>query len=296
MNRINYAHLRYFWVVAREGTVTAAADVLHVTQPTVSAQIRKLERSLDTELFHRRGNRLELTDAGRLVQQYAAEIFHLGDALELALNEGGHELGHRFAVGVVDSMPLLSAYRLLEPGLEAGGDDLRVNLRMGKKDRMLAALAAHTIDLVLSDAPAGPSAPVRVVDHLLAESEVAVFGTRELARRIDGRFPEGLDGAPFLVHTENTPLRRGLDTWFARKGLRPHIAGEVEEVALLQLLGRTGRGFFVAPALVEDEVHRRYDVVTVGRLDGVVERFFGLTLEGEDPNPAIEAVLRGASG
>lgn len=292
MNRINYAHLRYFWIVAREGTVTAAADALSVTQPTVSAQIRKLEVSLGTDLFHRHGNRLELTDAGRLVQEYAAEIFHLGDALELALAEEGHQLGHRFAVGIVDSMPLLSAYRLLEPGLEAGGDDLRVNLRMGKKDRLLAALAAHTIDLVLSDAPAGPSGPVRVVDHLLVESEVAVFGTRALADGLHGRFPGSLDGAPFLLHTENTPLRRGLDTWFARKGLRPRVAGEVEEVALLQLLGRTGRGFFVAPALVEDEIRRRYDVVTVGRLDGVVERFFGLTLEDAEPNPALEAVLR----
>ncbi len=294
MNRINYAHLRYFWIVAREGTVTAAAEALSVTQPTVSAQIRKLETSLGTDLFHRHGNRLELTDAGRLVQEYAAEIFQLGDALEKAVSREGRPVGHRFAVGIVDSMPLLSAYRLLEPGLEAGGDDLRVNLRMGKKDRLLAALAAHTIDLVLSDAPAGPSGPVRVVDHLLVESEVAVFGTRDLADGLRGRFPGSLDGAPFLLHTENTPLRRGLDTWFARKGLRPRVAGEVEEVALLQLLGRTGRGFFVAPALVEDEIRRRYDVVTVGRLDGVVERFFALTLEDADTNPALEAVLRTA--
>ena len=293
MNRINFAHLRYFWVVAREGTITAAADVLSVTQPTISTQLQKLEASLGTALFTRHGNRLELTESGRLVQEYAAEIFALADSMEVAIRDDRHDVGHRFAIGIVDSLPLLSAYRLLDPALSNGYDDLRVNLRVGKKDRLLAALAAHTIDLVLSDSPAGPTAQVRAVDHLLVESEVTVFGTAELAKTIGSDFPGGLDRAPFLLHTENTPLRRGLDTWLARKGLQPRVAGEVEEVALLQLLGRTGRGFFVAPSFVEDEIRRRYDVEVIGRMDGVVERFFGITLEGAPLNPALRAVLQG---
>ncbi|MCA1788845.1 MAG: LysR family transcriptional regulator [Thioalkalivibrio sp.] len=291
MSRINFAHLRYFWAVAREGSVTAAADALKVTQPTISIQLRKLEEELGTELFHRHGNRLELTEAGRLVQEYAAEIFTLADAMELAVRDERHEVGHRFAVGIVDSLPLLSAYRLLEPGLQISDENLRVNLRVGKRDRLLAALAARTIDLVLSDSPIGPTSPVHAVGRLLLESRVTVFGTAALAESLTGDFPHSLQGAPFLLHTENTSLRRGLDTWLARTGIDVRVAGEVEEVALLQILGRTGRGFFVAPAFVEEEICREYDVRVVGRLEGVVERFYGLTLADVVPNPAIASVL-----
>jgi LysR family transcriptional activator of nhaA len=293
MKRVNLSHLRYFWVVAREGSITAAADVLNVTQPTVSIQLQKLEASLGAQLFVRHGNRLTLTETGQLVQGYAAEIFSLADAMVLAVDDQQDGVGHRFAVGIVDSLPLLSAHRLLEPALRLAGEDVRVTLRVGKKDRLLAALAAHTIDLVLSDSPAGPTAQVQVADHLLTESRVTVFGTRGLASTLEGDFPKCLNGSPFLLHTENAPLRRGLDTWLARKGIRVRVAGEVEEVALLQVLGRTGRGFFVAPSFVEDEICRDYQVEIVGRLDGVVERFFGITLPDPPPNPAITAVLRG---
>ncbi len=294
ISRLNFAHLRYFWVVAREGTITAAAEVLNVTQPTISTQLAKLEHALGISLFIRYGNRLELTEAGRLVQGYAAEIFALADSMEEAIKDGAHEVGHRFAVGIVDSLPLLSAYHLLEPALGRPEDDLRVTLKIGKLDRLVAGLAAHSIDLVLSDTPAGPTTPVKVKDHLLVESDVALFGTPALAATLEGTFPKSLDGAPFLLHTENTPLRRGLDTWLARKGVRPHVAGEVEDVGLLQMLGRSGRGFFAAPAFVEDEICRLYGVEIVGRLDGVRERFYGLTLEERQPTPGIDTVLEQA--
>jgi LysR family transcriptional activator of nhaA len=295
VSRINFLHLRYFWVVAREGSITAAARVLSVTQPTVSTQIQKLEASIGAPLLHRFGNRVELTETGRLVQDYASEIFSLAEAMETAVRDDRAEVGHRFAVGIVDSLPLLSAYRLLEPGLALPDEDLRVDLRVGKRDRLLAALAARTIDLVLSDSPAGPNALVRTRDHLLVDSEVTVFGSPQLAATLSGPFPDCLQGAPFLLHTESTPLRRGLDTWLARKGIQPRVAGEVEDVALLQVLGRTGRGFFIAPTLVEDEVCRRYDVQKIGRLDGVVERFFGITLQDVPLSPGIQRVLRSGS-
>ena len=293
MRDVNFSHLRYFWVVAREGSITAAADVLSVTQPTISIQLQKLERALGSPLFHRLGNRLELTETGRLVQGYAAEIFSLAEQMSVAVHDERQEVSHRFAVGIVDSLPLLSAYRLLAPALELPEAELRVTLRVGKKDRLLAALAAHSIDLVLGDEPAGPTSPVQTVDRLLLESEVSVFGAASLVDALDGPFPGCLQGAPFLLHTENTPLRRGLDTWLARKGLHVRVAGEVEEVALLQILGRSGRGFFVAPSFVESEICREYDVQAIGRLDAVTERFFGVTLPDLPSNPAIDAVLTG---
>jgi LysR family transcriptional activator of nhaA len=291
MARLNYHHLHYFWVVAREGSVTGAARALDVTQPTVSAQIGKLEDALGRDLFHRHGNRLELTDQGRLVQRYAADIFSLGESLEDALERDGVGSPDRFAVGISDSLPLLSAHHLLEPALCLPVSRLRLVCRVDKMDRLLAGLAARTLDLVLSDTATGPTSPVRAHDHLLAESPVVVYGTPELEGAMSAPFPEGLDGAPFLLHTENTPLRRGLDAWFAGRGIRPRVAGEVEDVALLQVLGQSGRGFFAAPALVEDEICRRYGVKVVGRLDDEVERFFGLTLEAEPDNPGVRRVL-----
>lgn len=296
MPRVNFQHLHYFWVVAREGTVTAAADRLNVTQPTISTQIAKLEASFGAELFYRRGNRLELTETGRLVQGYAAEIFSLGEAMEVAVRGDSHDVTHRFAVGIADTLPLLSAHRLMEPALALPPDEIRLHCRVDKRERLLAALAARSLDVVLSDSPAGPVSPVRVRDHLLAESDVLIFGTAELTASLVGKFPGSLHGAPFLLHTENTPLRRGLDTWFARNGLRPSVAGEVEDVALLQVLGRSGRGFFAAPGMVETEICHRYGVEVVGRADGVVERFYALTLDGAPTNHGVERVLQGGGG
>ncbi len=291
MRTFSYQHLHYFWVVAREGSITAAADVLGLTQPTISTQVAKLERSLGTSLFARSGGRLELTEAGRVVQRYAAEIFLLGDAMEEAVRTRSDGVPQRFAVGIVDSLPLLSAYRLLGPALRIPAEQVRLTFRMDKRERLIAALAARSVDLVLSDSPTGPSSPVRVDDHLLIETGVSIFGTAELAETLEGPFPGSLHGAPFLLHTENSPLRRALDTWFAQEGLVPAIAGEVEEVALLQILGSTGRGFFAAPHFVEAEVCNRYSVVVVGQAERIVERFYGLTLTGAPRPDAVSLVL-----
>ncbi|HSM05627.1 MAG TPA: LysR family transcriptional regulator [Longimicrobiales bacterium] len=288
---MNFGHLRYFWVVAREGTVTRAAEVLNVTQPTVSTQVQRLEESLGRSLFRRLGNRLELTDDGRMVQRFAAEIFALAEDLEGALESRSAEVTTRFSVGIVDSLPLLSAHRLLQPSLGAHTEALRVNLRTGKRDRLIAALASRTLDVVLSDSPSAPTDPVRVRNRLLTESRVSLFGTPELTERYANDFPHGLDEAPFLVHTANTPLRRGLDAWFARTGVHPRITGEVENVGLLQLLGRSGMGLFVAPTLVEQEIVQSYGVSVLGQLDGVLERFYGLTLEGAQETPHVSRLM-----
>ena len=294
MSGFRYRHLHYFLVVAREGSMTAAAEALGVTQPTVSAQVAELERDLGARLFRRRGGRLSLTEEGRLAREYAAEIFSLGTALEDALAgvRGGAPL--RLVVGVSDSLPLLTAHQLLGPALDLPPEAVRLVIRVGKTERLVADLAARTLDLVLADEALGPSAPVRAHSHLLAESEVTIFGAADLRAAFDGPFPQVLDGAPFLLHTENTSLRRGLDGWFSRHGIRPVVAAEVEEVALLQILGETGRGFFAAPTLVEETIRSRYGVEPVGRADGVLERIYGLTQEEEPGHVAVQAVLAGA--
>lgn len=292
---LNYHHLRYFLAVAAEGSMTAAAEATGVTQPTVSAQVADLERDLGVRLFRRRGNRLELTEPGRVAQRYAAEIFALGASLVDALAGGGSGAPRRLVVGIADSLPLLTAHRLLGPALALPPSSVRLVLRVDKADRLLAGLSARTLDLALTDSPTGPTDPVRAHSRLLAESGVSIFGAPSLLAGLEGPLPHALDGMPFLLHTENTPLRRGLDRWFVRQGIDPVVAAEVEDVALLQILGQTGRGFFAAPTMVEGPIRDRYGVEVVCRAEGVLESIYGITLDARPDHPAVKAIFSGAS-
>lgn len=291
MTSLNHHHLRSFWVVAREGSITGASEALRVTPSTVSMQVAALEKALDVRLFRRVGNRLEITAEGRTVQRYASEIFALSSDLLDAVAAGGGSAPARFAVGIADSLPLLSAHHLLEPALGLPAPEQRVILRVDKAAALLGALTARTLDMVLTDTPGSPTDPVRTETHLLAESDVLLFAAPELAARLAPGFPDSLDEAPLILHTENTPLRRGLDGWLARHGLRPRITAEVEDVGLLQLLGEQGRGVFAAPGLVSRQIRMRYGVEVLGRAEGVVERFYALTLQREPVNPGVCAVL-----
>lgn len=291
MTSLNHHHLRSFWVVAREGSITGASEALGVTPSTVSMQVAALEKALEVRLFRRVGNRLEITAEGRTVQRYASDIFALSSDLLDAVAAGGGAAPARFAVGIADSLPLLSAHHLLEPALGLPAPEQRVILRVDKAAALLGALTARTLDMVLTDTPGSPTDPVRTETHLLAESDVLLFAAPELAARLAPGFPNSLDEAPLILHTEHTPLRRGLDAWLARHGLRPRITAEVEDVGLLQLLGEQGRGVFAAPGLVSKQIRTRYGVEVLGRAEGVVERFYALTLQREPVNPGVRAVL-----
>lgn len=293
-NALNYQHLLYFWVVAREGGVAAATRVLNLAQPTISGQIKVLERTLGERLFVRRGRRLVLTEVGQVVYRYADEIFTVGQELrETLAGMPGAGRPARFAVGISDSLPKLTTYRLLAPALEPAGK-YRLVFRVGKADALLAELATHALDLVLTDAPMAPTLSVRAYSHLLGESGVTVFGAPALAGRLCANFPHSLDGAPWVLQTTNTALRRSLDAWFAQHRVRPEIAAEVEDVALLQVLGQEGMGVFAAPTVVEPEVREAYGVEVIGRLDAVRERFYGISVERKLKHPAVVAISEGA--
>lgn len=292
MDWLNYHHLLYFWTVAREGGVSKAAEKLHLRQPTVSAQIRTLEKSLGQKLFTKRGRNLVLTDQGQIVFRYADEIFGLGR--ELVQTIRGQAPGHapRFAVGVSDSLPKLTTYRLLEPAL--GLDPpMRLYVRIDKTDRLLAELATHGLDMVLTDTPMPPT-NVRAFNHLLGECGVTVFGTPALAKRHRDDFPQSLDGAPMLLQTRNTALRQSLELWFQSAGVVPEAVGEVEDVAVLQVLGQHGLGLFAAPTVVEEDVCQQYRVQVVGRLERVRERFYAVSVERRLRHPAVLAISEAA--
>lgn len=293
MEWLNYHHLLYFWTVAREGSVARACQRLHLTQPTISGQLRALEESLGEKLFARQGRGLVLTEVGRTVYSYADEIFSLGRELMDNLKDRPTGRPLRLSVGIADVVPKLIAYRLLEPAL-ALPERVHVVCHEDKPDRLLAELAVQGVDLVLSDAPLSPAMRIRAFSHLLGECGVCFFAVPKLAATYRRRFPASLTGAPLLLPTDNTALRRSLEQWFDQHGLRPHVVGEFEDSALLKVFGQTGAGLFVAPAAIERELRLQYGVVVVGRVEQIRERFYAISAERRVKHPAVVAISEAA--
>jgi LysR family transcriptional activator of nhaA len=294
MKWVNYNHLYYFWVVGREGGVVRASEELMVSQPTVSNQLKELEQSLGHRLFERAGRGRVLTEAGRIAFNYANEMFTLGQEMLNALEHrrvGPAAL--RLTAGVVDVIPKPLAHQLLAPALALPGQPVRLVCREDKSDRLLADLAARRIDLVLSDAPIGTAVQLQGHNHLLAESGVSFFAARDLAARYRRGFPRSLNGAPVLLPSDHTQVRRSLNLWFDSKRIHPVVAGEFDDSALMLALGRAAAGVFPVPTMMEPELRREPDVELVGRARDVRERFYAITLEEKPTHPAVVAICRG---
>lgn len=290
---LNYRHLRYFHAVAHEGGVTAAAEVLHVSQPSISAQIQKLERALGYQLFDRSGRSMTLTPEGKLVLEYADEIFSLGRELEETIRGQLEGRPMRLAVGLAATIPNLVAFHLLDPafGLE---DHVRMVVREKRTDRLLADLATHDLDLVLADMPIPPNVSVQAFNHPLGSSPVDVLGPPLLAHRVAPGFPASLHGEPFLLPAEGYALRRSLDDWFADHGIQPRIVAEVEDNDLINVLAEAGAGMFAAPSIIVDDIRVRYAVELVGRAEGLKESFYAITADRRIKHPAVVAITEAA--
>lgn len=290
---LNYHHLLYFWMVAKEGGITPAARVLHLSQPTLSTQLKKLEQSLGLVLFDRKGRAMVLTEDGQMVFRYANEIFSLGRELSDAVQ--GRPSGDtlRLTVGVPDVLPKLIIFRLLQPALELA-EPVKLVCHEGKLKDLLADLATHRLDVVLADSPLTPELNVRAFNHLLGSCNVTVFGTAEMAKKYKPDFPFSLDGAPMLLPTQNTTLRRALEQWFDQRNIFPNIIHEFEDSALCKVFGQAGAGMIVVPSAVAPEVGSQYSLTQVGNIDEITERFYAISVEKRIKHPAVVAISRSA--
>ena len=293
MDWLNYHHLLYFWTVAREGSIARACQRLHLTQPTVSGQIRLLEKAVKAKLFERSGRGLALTDTGRLVYRYADEIFALGRDLQDAIHDRPRGQALRFAVGVADTLPKVLVHRLLAPAF-AVGEEIRITCIDGSPDRLLAELALHELDLVVSDFPATPRLGMKAFNHLLGDCGVTALATPALARRPRRGLPLSLTGAPLLLPFRYTTLRRSLEQWFDAQDIHPRIRGEFADSGLLKAFGGFGDGIFAAPTAVEADVKRMYGVAVVGREPTLRERFYAISVEKKIKHPAVAAITQAA--
>jgi len=293
VNWLNYHHLLYFWVVAREGSIRRASEELHLASPTISKQLKQLESSLGGRLFDHAGRNLVLTEFGQSVYRYADEIFAVGKELQDALRGAPAGRPVRFIVGMPDVLPKLIAYRLLKPAFDLP-HGVQVICREGKHDELFADLALHRIDLVLSDSPLPPTAHIRAFNHLLGECSVTFFGTRSFASKYRRRFPMSLNGAPVLLPAEATAVRREIDRWSHDCGLYFQIVAEFQDSALMKVFGQDGVGIFPGPTAVEKQICRQYGVQVLGRVDAVRERFYAISVERKLKHPGVLAIRESA--
>jgi LysR family transcriptional activator of nhaA len=289
MQQLNYHHLLYFWTVAQEGSLGGGAQKLNLTPQTISTQLRTLEDALGEQLFDRSRRQLTMTEIGRLVYDYADDIFALGRELTDAVK--GQPTGRplKLLIGVADVLPKLVAHRLIDPALHLA-EEVQIECLEDKTERLLAQLAVHGLDVVLSDAPIPSTVNIRAFNHLLGECGVTIMAAPALIPRYRKGFPQSLHDAPFLLPAEGTTLRRSLAQWFDQIGVHPRVVGEFEDSALLKTFGQAGSGVFAVPSVVTSEVQRQYQVRKIGEADGIIERFYAISVERKIQHPAVAAI------
>lgn len=286
LNDLNYHHLRYFWVVARRGSISAACEELHVAQPTVSAQLRTLEQSLGEKLFRKQGRGLVLTEVGQTTFEYAEEIFSLGR--ELVQTLGQHPTGRRtrLKVGLSDAVPKLVAAVILEPLIKPT-PSVELVVREGKPAELLSSLATHRLDVVIADEPASSATAVRAYSHELGESTVTFAALPNLAAQLRPGFPESLSGAPAVLPAGDAPLRRAVERWFKENKVVPMVSAECDDSAFANVLAGRGVGFVPVPTVVASDVHATFGLEAIGEARSCRERFFAISIERRLTNPAV---------
>jgi LysR family transcriptional activator of nhaA len=289
---LNYHHLRYFWTVAKEGSVRRAAERLHVSSPSISAQLRELETALDARLFRRSGRTKVLTEAGQLALRYADEIFSLGGDLLSALRQQPTARAPRLYVGVVDSFPKLLTFEILKPAF--ADDAIHVFCREGKSDDLLAQLAVHRLDLVLADEPASSGLTFSAFNHRLGGSGVTFCAIPALAARLRRRFPASLERAPALLPAESTPLRRSIDAWFRSRGIAPRVRADFDDLALMATMATQAPGVVPIPSVVLAEARERYGLVKIGEAEGCRHEFYAITAERKITHPVLSQLTEQA--
>lgn len=289
MEWINYHHLLYYWTVVRAGSIGRASEQLRLAPPTISAQLRSLEANLGEKLLMRSARGVQPTEVGQVVYRYADDIFSLGREMLDTIKDRptGHPL--QLVVGIADIVPKEISHALIEPALKMR-ESVQITCREDNQEHLLAQLAIQELDVVLSDTPIGPPAKIRAYNHLLGECGTTFFATHDLHKRHRMRFPKVLGEAPLLLPADNTNIRRALDQWFDSQQIRPFVAGQFEDFALLRQFGETGAGMFAAPSVLEKPFRKRGNLRVIGRTDAVQNRFYAISVERKLKHPAVVAI------
>ena len=285
----NYRHLYYFWVVAKEGGMSRAATRLDMAIQTVSAQVRELERDLGCQLLKPAGRGLALTEAGVVALQQAEQIFQLGESLPELVRGAAQVQSVRLTVGIADGLPKLVVQRLLQPVLATPG--LRLVCHEGEMADLLADLALHRMDVVLSDHPAPFNPHLKVHNHPLGASAMGWYAAPYWWEQAQDGFPASLNRVPVLLPTTHSTVRRPLDQWLIQHRLRPRVVGEFEDSALLETFGGSGLGVFPAALSVQDDLLQRHQARLLGPCEGVEDHYYAISTERRVKHPVVQQLL-----
>jgi LysR family transcriptional activator of nhaA len=289
MSEFNYHHLRYFWAVAHDGNLTRTAERLNLSQSAVSVQIKQLEAHIGHALFERRGRQLILTEAGRIALDHADAIFAAGRELVATLQEKGRAR-QAIRVGALATLSRNFQMEFLRPILNR--PDVELVLRSGTSADLLHGLEALNLDVVLINQPPARDAITPFISHRLSEQPVSLVGTPDrLNKRLS--ITEVLETQPVILPTADTGIRIGFDAWTDRLGIRPQIAAEVDDMAMMRLLARQGVGLAVLPPIVVQDELTSGRLIEVERLPGIGETFFAVTITRRFPNSILAELLEG---
>jgi LysR family transcriptional activator of nhaA len=290
--QLNYKHLHYFHVVAREGSIIKAAKALHLTPQTISGQLTQLEEALDLNLFVKVGRSLRLTPSGQMVLGYTTQIFSLGDQLMGQLQDQYSQSGQRITIGILDSIPKIIAYAILKPLLE---NPLHtITCIEGDIERLMADLAIHKLDMVLADVPLNPAFSIKARSYLLGESTLSCFAVSSLAAKYRRGFPDSLAGAPMLLPRESSYMGRELHKWLQSQSWHYQVRGYFDDSALLKVFGQAGEGLFFMPSAIEKEICSQFGVKIVGRIDNIREHYYAIRTHRALKNPALDMLCETA--
>jgi LysR family transcriptional activator of nhaA len=290
MAHLNYKHLKYFWMVAKSGSIAKAGEQLFLSPQSISGQLGEFENALGVQLFNRVGRRLVLTEMGHQIYRYAEEIFALGKELMDVVQSTDSHHTQIFRVGILSSVPKTVAYSVMSSAFQAD-NPIRLVCREGKLSELLAEMAVHRLDMVIADKPMPSHLNIRAYNHLLGESAISILGSAQLIDNLpEGTFPHILHHAPFLMPSEDFAIHASLMQWFQTHHVAPQIAGIFDDSALLKMFGQGGAGFFVAPAAMKTYVQERYQVREIGVIESIKEQLFAITAERQLKHPAVVAI------
>ena len=293
MEWLNFHHLRYFWTVARKGGVRKAADELHVSQPSISAQLRLLEESLGEKLFKRSGRNLVLTEMGHLVLTYADEIFSAGRELMSAVKQrpGGRAL--RLSVGMTDALSKFIGFQILKPAFYFS-QPVHVVCRQAELGPLVNQLQAHRLDLVLADEPASSSLKAKTFNHRLGRSGITFCAVSQIAKKLRRNFPKSLHQAPALLPSDNMGMREPLEKWFYAKGIRPRIVAEFEDAGLMKVAASAGLGFTMVHSVVDKVALEHFGLRAIAKVKECASDFYAITIERRLKHPVVAAITEHA--
>lgn len=286
---LNYKHLYYFWVTAKEGGMSHAAARLGMAVQTISAQVRLLEQSLGHALFKPAGRGLALTDAGHAALQVAEQIFHLGEHLHTAVRDATSQSTVRLVVGISDGLSKLAVRELLAPALEE--PRLRLVCHEDDFDDLLADLALHRLDVVLSDRPAPANPNLKLYSHAMGSSPLGWYAPPAWLAQASADFPNSLARVPVLLPSSHASVRMRIDQWFEQQGVVPNTVGEFEDSALLATFGSSGMGVFPASERMRETLSQGYGIQWFAPCEGVQEHFYAIGTARKVQHPLVQKLL-----